>query len=302
MISLRTHLAIWFLLLSGICALGMGNNGVPPFFANPVTYVGPGNIVAGSVTWYGLRAFDDAERGTNAVNVCNSTGGVDVLCEDWITDVNGSLVAQTFSGVTCASLGSNCTIKTIYDQSGALQCTGSIPCNLTQATIASRPVLKTSCIGSLPCISCAPNDNLQGGALSTHAQPWTESIVAQRTANFTTQQIPLSNTASRISFHTSANTVNLSAGSLFTKSSVNDSAFHAMQGVASGASSSLAVDGSTTTGSAGTNSLSGTLYMCDQGSASFLTGYILEGGYWPAGFSAGNITAMNSNQHTYWGF
>ncbi len=55
---MRVRLAIWFLLLSGVIALGMGNNGVPPFFGNGIVDTWNPNdksasavLSGGNLTW-----------------------------------------------------------------------------------------------------------------------------------------------------------------------------------------------------------------------------------------------------------
>lgn len=82
---------------------------------------GPGDVqpyVAWGSVW---RAYSMATCGMPAVNVCNSTGGVDVACADMVTSTTtGKLVPNVIGGLTCGTDNSgNCTIKIIYDIPGA---------------------------------------------------------------------------------------------------------------------------------------------------------------------------------------
>ncbi len=316
---MKIRLAIWFLLLSCVTALPLGNNGVPPFFGAPAscgTYTGLSDLVSGISAWWGARALGSSACGTKALNVCNSTGGVDVACIDMSTSpVTGDLVVTTIGGLTCASLGTNCTIKIAYDQSGfnGCQAPANIPCDISQSTIANRPTLTTSCIGSLPCIGCSgSNQWLQSTTTNSPAvtQPFTVSTVAKRNGSAygpiysqtTFTSGPMMN------FFTSANLAAIYDGGSFFSASAADGALHAMQGVYVNASSTLAIDGSSTTGgSVGTGTGGGFLLMCSDvgggGGGFFLNGQVMELGYWKnTGFSAGQITSVNANQHAYWGF
>src|SRR5882757_890306 len=130
--------AIWLTpALAQIAQTGAG-------LAKPVSgaaFVGPADAIASPTACYSLRACASALRGTKVANVCNSTGGVDVGCADMLSDATtGDLVPATISLISCP--GANCTVKTLYDQIGS-NCSG--PCDVTNATVANRPTLTTSC-------------------------------------------------------------------------------------------------------------------------------------------------------------
>src|ERR1039458_204497 len=79
------------------------------------SYIGPGDIVSWKSYW-SLRSYSCVTRGNKLVNVCNSTGGIDVGCADISSDpTTGALVSATIALITCP--GTNCTIKTFYDVS-----------------------------------------------------------------------------------------------------------------------------------------------------------------------------------------
>ena len=63
------------------------------------------------------------------------------------------------------------------------------------------------------------------------------------------------------------------------------------------------VDGSTTSGlSAGSGNLGGPTVICDNNGASYFDDTMFEVGLWDSGFSAGDLSSMNTNIHNTWGF
>ncbi len=316
---LLSNLCFMGALLLGIgCIAQAQYNSFPPgmFMLNNAgdapSYVGPGNVVSGAFAWWGLRAYDTAHAGTKAVNVCNDTGGVDVLCEDYLTDTSGNLVIATIGGVTCASLGTNCKVAKIYDQSGANSCgAGTIPCDVAQATVINRPVLNPSCLSGLACLVCTGVNGVSTSFVTivstwtTITQPYTTTNIFKRTANTTTQQIHYQFGPSNVQgeYFGASGQYGINAGSSLAPTGITENAFHASQNIYNGASSQVNVDGGATNGAAGAGTIaSGTLQLCDNISSHIQAENLTEWGLWRGAFSAGNITAMNSNQHAYWGF
>jgi len=264
-------------------------------------YTGPGDIItSNALGWWGLRAYSAATRGTNAVRLCDA---LDAHCADAITDATtGNLVIPS-SNPDCT--GSACTIKTWYDQSGALGCTSATACDVTQATIALRPTLTVSCIGSLPCATWTATQGMQSALFdANHAQPYTFSAVFKRTGAFTNAGYALGQDSGAIGlgFDTSADTGLIYAGTYPTNFTLSDSTNHAVQALFNDASSSVYVDGSSTSLSPGVNGLT-TANSIAMGVSVFygLTGITAESGVWTTDKSA-NFSALNSNQHSYWGF
>ena len=268
-------------------------------------YSGPGDLGIASVyRWGGLRAYSAATRGTAAVNVCNSTGGTDVGCGDLSTDATtGQLVAATISGITCP--GANCTVKTLYDQTGNGH-------DWTQATVANRPTLDANVIGSLPGMHFVPGatcNRLMSTVAGTTNQPYSYSVVAERTGTFTAYNAIYTNfdsaNGSVTYFLNSTNAVTMYAGAFQNAAGIADSAPHALQFVFNGASSSIYADGTSTSTNPGggyennTASIGDGPDVCSNSVA--LTGYIFEAGEWHADITA-KESALNSNQHTFWGF
>ena len=107
--------------------------------------VGPGDLITFTKFWSNTRAYSVATRGQALVNVCNSTGGTDVLCADLSTSLTtGLVVPATISGITCPG-NVNCTIRTFYNQ------VSPGTSDTTQATISLRNTFNTTAPSGVPC-------------------------------------------------------------------------------------------------------------------------------------------------------
>lgn len=270
------------------------------------TYTGPGDVVSGAKAWYGLRAYSAAKRGSNVADICTTISTVDT-CVTMVSDATtGALVLATIGGLTCNNSTQICNIKTLYDQSGALAC-GGAACDATNATVASRPVLVVSCLGSLPCASSLSIGKLfSATTMTTVSQPVTAVVVANRTtAAGTSDQVVFGNNSGAnigFGFIGGANKAGMGAPTNVS-ASATDNAWHALQYLANGASSAITVDG-TTTGSLspGTNAMTnGTIIGTDIFGQNTASEWV-EMGFWSGSFSSPQITSTNSNPHTYWGF
>jgi hypothetical protein len=264
-------------------------------------YTGPGDLVS-FFNWYGLRAYSSATRGNALINVCNVA---DVACVDFVSNATtGDLVVTTVGGSSCGVI--TCTVKILYDQGpNGATCVGS-SCPINQATIANRPTLTLNCIGSLPCLtfssSASLGDNTGGHFPVDYAQPVTYSMIYNRTGGTGAFGDVWGTGGSGFLSNNSANGLilwanNASLGALVT---VSDNAFHAVQGIANNTMSTIYVDGST-------NSVSvanGANLSPSNGVASTraFVGQITELGFYIAAMSGGQLSSLNSNQHTYWGF
>lgn len=266
-------------------------------------YTGPGDIVSGAYLWWGLRGYRSSYSGS-AVNVCTPT---DAACAD-ITISNGTLVIPgALSG--CNNSGSICTIRTWYDQSGSTNCVAAA-CDITQATEASRsPLIVPGAANGCPtaamyCAGPAPAFYVSAANMSSTVQPFSFAWAAARVGSFTTQQsivATLSSALTNAGFQNVANTLFCNSGAVGTKASVADSAFHAVQMVFSGVSSTIAADGSTSTVSCGTNGFGITTLGTIRGMG-LTNSNMLEFGAWSGAFSAAQISSLNTNTHNYWGF
>jgi hypothetical protein len=273
------------------------------------TYVGPGDIVSGAWMWGGLRCYS-AATATGSTKALTIRRASDSTTSDIVCKTDGTLDVAT-AGTFCAS--TTCFATKIWDQSGATKCTsGTVVCDLVPSGgTGTQPQLIFSCLGSLPClryVSSSSQCMLSNVSFSAQAQPVTVSTVGNRTASASTNRIIFSqgNFGSDPTIYGPGGTANAwiyNAGSGVT-ATANDNAVHAANAVFNGASSTINIDGSETAGSAGTNGfiVAKISAGCSIGGGAFLDGDWYEGGLWPVGFTSGNRTSMNSNQHTFWGF
>lgn len=264
-------------------------------------YVGPGDIVSFDV-WVGTRCYSASYVG----NVARIKSPSDALTTT-ITCATGGVLGSTGTALatTCAV---SCTIDVLYDQSGALRCTTA--CNLAEPTEAARPALVLNAVGTKNCalFTRASSQQLSGASASSTfaspiAQPFSYSAVAKQVTNVGGNQAIVSAGSTLAGFGSSADTAIGYAGIIGSASATAD-ALHALQFVVNGASSTINVDGgsSTVNMGAGTVTAGDSPALGNDPFANFLNGYVCEAGLKSAAFSGGNMTALSSNQHSYWGF
>jgi len=278
------------------------------------SYTGPGDIQAsGVIHWAGLRAYSAATRGNNVAEICTTISTVDT-CANMVSDaVTGMIVLTTIGGVTCNNSTQICNVRTLYDQSGALKCAGGTACNWQETTVALRPLIITSCLGSLPCMGFVRASSLALGIInlaSAVSQPITTSVVANRTGSTTSingiHGLGGANFIRQMAFDTTTQVYIFGGTGNVNSATVSNNAWHAFQGVFNGASSLVnldGIDGSTANG--GTDGLdnSTTSVLGQDRFGDFLDGRVVEIGAWSVSFtSTGVSTAMSANQHSVWGF
>ena len=265
-----------------------------------VPYVGPGNVVSGAVAWWGLRGYNAAvSDGTHkAANICRAS---DTTCRDINILSNGKFDLSTASSF-CAS--TTCTVDGLYDQTGNGH-------DLVDAITAHRPTLTFNCLNtSLPCMtmsSAQTNPLSSVGTGITQAQPLTISTVAQWTGTANGFASIISDAQENIAlyFHETANQVGLYAGSTSAGGTANTGTWYALQGVFNGSSSSINIDGTSTTlspGAAGLASSTNTGIFGNNFGSDTLVGSMTESGLWPSALSTSTQASLDSNQQTYWGF
>ena len=279
-------------------------------------YTGPGDVISSSKAWYGFRAYnatyatalgniadlvDTATGAASCTMVAKSNGDADVSS---LSCVGGTLSVTTFCTVTHVA---GCSISKLYDQSGANGCTGTIPCDAAQTTHANRPVFTLSGANSKPGMQCTGASTLylkNSSFVSSTSQPFSVSWVAERTGAFTSFGDVFTglNGGSQFGFGNSANTALFFAGTVVT-ASATDSAFHAVQSLANGASSSGLVDGTTTgTINIGASGLSSDIGLCASSNGTGNPGTLIfeEAGFW-SGDKSASFGSMHSNQSSYYG-
>lgn len=269
-----------------------------------VGYQGPGDIVSGATALGGCARVYTAALASTSTSLCDlvsSAAPTVVICtlrgsSTGFVDLTGTYCVGTITPATAcaAAVGGICNVSKVYDQTG----NGN---HWTNATAASQPTLQFSALGGLPGLKYASaSGTVLSGSTLTIAQPFSISTVYERTSNFTTTStiLGLSSGSTIFGSNSSTNSVVFSNGTSLT-ATASDSAFHALQGTANGASSAIMVDGSDTTGNAGVNSYTGGSSRFGRGSGGFTPdGIIMEAGIWPSAFSAGNRTSLNTNQHS----
>lgn len=270
-------------------------------------YQGPGDIVSPSVLWVGLRAISAAGTGNPVANICNSG---DANCVDIKSLSNGSFDTLTARAapLNCGGSGGTCTVKILYDQSGANNCSG--PCNFTNATAAARPTLAFNCVDwTQPCMQFNGTSQVLASvsASASIAQPFTVSTVAITTGNFASQgDISIDQSGARLQVvHGSANSMSLFQGGGNAVFTAADNHGHAIQAIFDNANgSSVFVDGASASVNIGVNdATSGTIINLGGAptfGGEFWTGQIMEFGVFSVHATAGQQTALNANQSSFY--
>lgn len=275
-----------------------------------VAYTGPGDIVSGAKAWWGLRAY-------NATYATALGASFDWFCSN-AGSHSGTVHVTSAGGLNAteiASIASTCAaaqvqLNKLYDQSGSLAC-GGAACDVSDINAGDNSYI-VSCLGSLPCTSGLNTGSGFRQATSVAiSQPFTVSGVYARTAAFTSYQVAFdsANDNAFVGNLNSANKARAAGNGAEIDPTMSDSVVHAVQALfnGTGTSSVVNVDGTETTGSTGTSSLSGGFCVGRQGNASTacggnaLQGQLFEIGIWPSAFSSGNRTSVCHNQFIYWG-
>ena len=265
-----------------------------------VTYQGPGDVVSGWKVWYGLRCYSAAYSGSVA-DVYAPLDASHTLLTCSSGTINETLQALA---TTCAV---SCTIKTLYDQSGATQCS-SAACNATQATSGLRPAYITNCTpNNKPCMQFTGSSSqiLTSGNATDLAQPNTVSTVMERNAAFTTLGAYFADSSGNITLRLSNTTGQIYSfcGNLTSGVTMANSAFHAVQALLNGTSNSaIQVDNTNTTGlNCGTNGFHFAYMIGEDNYGQYATMYLSEVGVINSDNTSYN-SAMYTNQKNYWGF
>ena len=269
------------------------------------SYISPDSVVSGAGHWWGLRAWSAANIGQPIINIRRAS---DSTTTDIVALADGSLDVAT-AGTFCAA--TTCFAVTVYDQVTNTDCTGSLPCHITQATTSRQPALVFNCIGTLPCLrgTNAASTCLGSAADGTaHAQPLTYSTVvaptwaSNRSVMVNTSAVDAGNPTLRTS--TVANNLRISAGVAFTQA-YTSAAWTSWQALFNGVSSISRQNGAETAASnAGANGTGGGGWSIFANNACAAASDMdwTESGMWGSGFDATERANMETNQRNYWGF
>jgi hypothetical protein len=260
------------------------------------SYTGPGDLVSGATAWYGLRGYSGAYAAPGTNKAINIRRASDNATLDIVIKSDGTLDVAAATTFLAATTG---FVTKLYDQSGNGR-------DVVQATAAQQPqLLLSGSSASIPCMSFdGVNDGLSG-AFAAAAVPTSVSAIAERNNASAFQLIVESGTGSNPLLYYGGGATQISLGSGLT-GSASDTVMHAFNGEigSSGSNGAIVIDGTRTTGSTGSTGTLATLNIGLRSGGSLpLNGYISEVGVWNAlAFTTGNETALNANQHAYWGF
>jgi hypothetical protein len=266
------------------------------------SYTGPGDLsLSGVLAWWGMRAYSLAKTGTKIANICNAG---DANCADINSLANGNFDVTTAQAapLNCGT----CTIKVLYDQSGANSCSAAA-CDLTQATEASRPKLTFNCLNtSLVCADFTSSGTLgirNTTGFGAVSQPFSVSVVWNRTTNNSAYENILVTNATQqgVIGNNAANGVAMYEGSSVPAATANDNALHAGNFRFDNTTGWANVDGTKTTMNLGTASSqpAGALALGNNTNQATPLMKFAEGGWWSTPFSD-PPTSLCHNQFTYW--
>lgn len=284
-IASMTHGFTGLMTQASILLTGAGVN--PTVSAS---YTGPGDTVS-FAAWGGVRCYKASYTG-NVADIWDAATGS--TTQTLLTCSAGGILNETVNSLatTCAS---GCRVKTLYDQTGNTQCTTA--CDWTQATNANRPSFLPNTQNGRGVIRFAAGSQVLASASMTLInQPFTISAVGgKRTAGTTSYSSFLANPASGLLFANSANNYTVFAGSV-PNAAATDAAYHSVQAVFNGSSSSTIIDVTTTSsmvaGGAGFTGVASIGFYSIS-----LTGDIFEVGISSGAMSAPNQTTIGANQH-----
>jgi hypothetical protein len=289
---------------------GFGAGGfVSPPVASGAAYAGPGDVYGTAIAWWGLRAFSGADKGNALINICDPTN---TTCADWSSSATTGLLlvgTNPLNGTDCTAV-TTCTVKTMYDRSGATNCGGgAAACNVSQNTAADRPTFNWN--SGNPYLTCGGTSQLttfSSSVSATNNQPYSASWVAIRTSGTSAAVVLNYDNRGIDSGFGTANTINMYAGGTDRTFSATDNNWYATQMVFNAASSTAYINGTgptTASGSPGTANLASGNYfqICkDLGGNQALTGRVREGGWWAGAVSSGNQATVDTQQRAVWGF
>lgn len=259
--------------------------------ARAAAYTGPGDVVSGALGFWGLRAYNAAAIGANAIRIIRASDSAE---QDFVTLANGSLDVASIATFLTATTGQ---VKKLYDQTGNAKhfdVNGSTRADFLLADLGSLPTISKTYDASTP---------LSTTNSISRSQPFTISGIVNQISDIGgTTRIFVENgnpmwlaiNATRLFLLDN----NGGATLMTATSSLPDATWHSVIGVYDGASSKAVINGNITTGgSIGSGAMSGTLDLM-----SIITGKFTQIGIWPAALDNTQIAAMDTNDRAYWGF
>lgn len=262
-----------------------GSNGVSIRTWAGTATTGTGSIAGTALTFAGGTIGSQVSGGTVSPGTLIISG----TSPTWTVNISQTVASSTLT----VDIGLRAV--TAYDL------LGTAANNLTQATANLQPMLALAALGTKPALYSDGTMFLQTSTLtlSGTAVPYTVSSVAKRTGSFSTVHTTLGGGFQVGWFATSGSF--LSAGTAVLGPAAADNVLIAMQGIPNGASSTLNVNGTTTSGmNCGTTAVSAITAILADPSGNFLTGFFAEGAIRSGAQSGANQTAISAQQLGYW--
>lgn len=275
-------------------------------------YAGPGDVVSGAAGAYSCGAAYSVAYAAGTGGLCDLQRSSDsATCTiKAATSGTADLTGTYCSGATvssfCGASGGHCLVVDFIDQSGNSRTM------ISTFAGTSYPLLVFNYTNSLPCVQFASSAWAATAVFSmpNTSQPQTMSIVtltagtgAGTPPNYMTARDNGGNVGPSIYAPTST-TVAAYAGNELGPVTVT-AALHAVLAVYDGTSSVLNVDGAETTGDVGTQVTATEVSLSSDvvgTSGTFGDQTVCEALIYFSGFSSGQRSSMNSNQHSRWGF
>jgi hypothetical protein len=259
---------------------------------------GPGDIAPGAAVWYGLRAYNVAYVLRGSKKAITIRRASDSATKDITVLYTGALDVATAKSF-CS--GTSCFVTKMYDQSG----NGN---DVSQATPSKQPqfVFNGGPNGATPALlfTSTSAQVLVAGSNITHAVPATFSAVYKPTSGTNKYILSSAGVNAQNTYEIGVNLCSffISAGSTPATIAWSGCVYHAVQNVLSNAGN-VYIDGVSTGSTVQTNGLANAFAIGgDANGSAFFDGYFVEGGVWLSALSGTQEAAMNTNQHTYWGF
>ena len=310
------YILAFLLMLSTSCwaQIPMTGAGKSSGGAPPPSYQGPGDTVASATAfWSCSRAYTAAYAAGagNACDIADVATGLTTCTMKFATNGFADLTSNLCAGGTLTvpafcTAHTSCIVAKMYEQTGVTNCTTA--CDVTNRGILLA-ALTFNCIGTIPCVTFpgTTGQYLQTpNFTSTISQGCTYMGVAQRSSGTAQVSIASDNSlADGVYFSGSSAGIFMFAGSLGSDVAAANGSPHAFQAAFNAGSSLLNVDSSgATTVSPGSGACvtSGNAIPITGPSGTLLNGIVWEVGLWPVAFSGPQISSMNSNQHTQYGF
>jgi hypothetical protein len=291
------------------CIIGGGiicGSSTPSYTGPQDAFVAAGGS-GGASYFYSCAFAYNAAYASSGGNACIVYGATTASSCTFVFASNGSPVlngtncpGSTSVTTFCTVSNTGCLIQQMYDQTGN-------GLHISQSTAVDRPSLNLAAgpNGNVPCLqinSGSSSIRLINAAGATIPQTFSISSVLDMVSGVAAfSYIVTSSNNYGLYQGTSTNQVRPYFGTN-TAATAAFNAYHAVQVTAAGASSDVYVDGTHTSISPGTNSMSGVIEIVGAASTN---GIECEVGIWPASFGTGGSAiqiGMNANQHSRYGF